>query len=92
MTTKSEWLAKHLRVSLKSYKEAVGIHPTYSLEAVSFGTARKPFQVYLEKPGTFLCGLLGPSLGPNETRSLCANAQMPGLRGTFIYGRRPPPS
>ena len=28
MITKSEWLAKHLRLSLISYKEAVGIHPT----------------------------------------------------------------
>ena len=35
MITKSEWLAKHLRLSLKSYKEEVGIHPTHSLEAVS---------------------------------------------------------
>ena len=35
MITKSEWLAKHLRISLLKYREEMGIHPTYSLEAVS---------------------------------------------------------
>ena len=49
MTTKSEWLAKHLRLSVKSYKEAVGIHPTYSLEAVSHLALREKLFKYILK-------------------------------------------
>ena len=35
MIIKSHWLAMHLRKSLLAYQESAGIHPTYSLEAVS---------------------------------------------------------
>ena len=49
MITKSEWLAKHMRLSLTSYKEAVGIHPTYSLEAVSHLALREKLFRYILK-------------------------------------------
>ena len=49
MITKSEWLAKHLRLSLKSYKGEMGIHPTHSLEAVSHLALREKLFKYIVK-------------------------------------------
>ena len=49
MLTKSEWLAKHVRLSLHAYKDAVGIHPTYSLEAVSHLALREKLFKYILK-------------------------------------------
>ena len=49
MINTSHWLAMHLRKSLIAYKEATGIHPTYSLDAVSHLALREKLFKYILK-------------------------------------------